>query len=221
MYKYTARKGLNKKEIKQVTKIVNKSKKYKMYFGGFGNGYVAIDGSAWVGLTEIAGTQGLDGITEGTESYQRQGDTIMVKHYKITLNMALLYQSQLETPANVNAVPGSIRIVVARLFGLYTGTELDYFSDGTINANWLVEKGTVMKDKRIFIGRSLDNKQVTCNIKCKTKRIPHMLVEYDDNDPVGVQKNDIRVFIFASNLTNASNTLGVDLNESIGYYDKY
>jgi len=214
-------KKLSKKQATQVSKIVNKTKKYKMSFGGITSATYGLGNGAWTEAITIAGTQGLNRIVKGNESYQRQGDTIMMKHYKMTMNFSSNYQvfqASGET-ANLSSIPIRVRIVVARLFGLYTNTPTDYFVDTTANSNWIVEKGTVLYDKRFLIQRSLDVKTLSLSIPCKTKKVPYTLVQYNDNNPVGVEKNDIRIFYFAE--FGGGNTVTLDYSENLGYYDKY
>lgn len=212
-------KKLNKKQVKQVSKIVNKSKKYKMSFGKSENDTTLSSPN----ITEIisqSGSQGLDNITEGTESYQRQGDTIMLKHYEMMINAYMLRPLFQETATDVNSTANTFRIVVARLFGIYSGTPGDYFTSIPMRlAQWIVEKGTVVYDKVHVVATSPDNRPIKIKIPCKTKKIPHILVQYNDDDPVGVEKNDIRVFVFASNST--ANIQYISYAEHIGYYDKY
>lgn len=220
-------KKLSKKQVKQVSKIVNKTKKYKMCYGGYPAFYAGVSVSTWTEMMAITGTQGLQQIAEGDESYQRQGDTIMLKHYKINMGVVDQYQFETTTADEYSTTSYNLRVVVARLFGTYTGTATSYFSNTNINANFEVEKGTVLFDKRFPIQRSLDVKSLLFTVPCKTKTIPHILVQYNDADPVGVEKNDIRVFVIYSvnsPVPSTSQMLGnllFDLSTSIGYYDKY
>jgi len=212
-------KKLSKKQATQVSKIVNKTKKYKMTFGGIASATYGLASGAWTEAITIGGTQGLNRIVKGNESYQRQGDTIMMKHYKMTMNFSSNYLVFQAPVANLNSIPIRVRIVVARLFGLYSNTPTDYFVDTTPNSNWIVEKGTVLYDKRFLMQRSLDVKTLSLSIPCKTKKVPYTLVQYNDANPVGVEKNDIRIFYYAE--FAAGNTVTLDYCENLGYYDKY
>lgn len=214
-------KGLNLKEVKQVEKIVNKNKKYKMQTG---HGLYAYGGTsnAFIELYNSSGstTLGLDAIDEGTESYNRQGDTIMLVSYKIRLHLILDRDIFLATPVITTPNPvGFFRIVVVRLFGAYSGTVADYFS-GTqnIDSQFIVEQGTVLFDTVQGLSTSLDNKVINFNVPCKTKKIPHVNIQYDDADTPNVTKNDIKVFICG---TNQSGALTINVQDYKGYYDKY
>lgn len=212
-------KKLSKKQVKQVSKIVNKGKKYKMTFGKTTND-TSVDSTQITEIMSQAGSHGLDVIVKGSESYERQGDTIMLKHYQIMINAYMLRPLFQTAPANLNSTANTFRIVVARLFGLYSGVPLDYFTSATMNsAQLIVEKATSIYDRVHVVGTSLDNKGISIKIPCKTKKIPYMLVQYNDNSPVGVEKNDIRVFVFASNAT--ANIQYISYAEHIGFYDKY
>jgi len=208
-------KKLSKKQVKQVSKIVNKSKKYKMSYGCFTNNF-GITQNLWTDLISQAGSQGLEGIIEGTESFERQGDTIMLSHYDMTVSLQILYDITVSAPATTPNPFANFRIVVTRLFGVYSGNAIDYFSGGSRTAQFIVEKGTVLFDKTLSLSASPSLKDIKFKIPCKNKKIPHILIQYNDADPVGVEKNDIRVFVFATSANSY-----VNYAESIGYYDKY
>jgi len=214
-------KKLSKKQVNQVSKIVNKSKKYKMSFGGLTTANATMSVAGWFDVISLAGTQGLDNITEGVESFERQGDTIMLKHYKQTFSFAVTYPILVTPVATIYVPTACIRVITARLFGKYSGTALDYFSSANGNANWIVEKGTVLMDKRFYLSASMNCKTLSFSIPCKTKKVPYALVQYNDDDPVGVEKNDIRSFVFIFSTLGADQSVVMDYSENIGYYDKY
>lgn len=206
-------KKLSKTQVKQVSKIVNKSKKYKMTCGCF-TGYINL-ATSWTELYDQPGSAGLDAIAEGNESYERQGDTIMVKRHKIHLD----FSNENITLAYHNPV----RVVIARLFGTYTNTPADYFDQNNVKGNFEVEKGTVLYDETFMMGIGPNYKNMNVVLKCKTSKIPHILVQYgtESESPYTVQKNDVRVFVALLTTPATNSDVRCFLSDSIGYYDKY
>lgn len=214
-------KKLSKKQVKQVSKIVNKSKKYKMNLYMNSDNFATTTVNIWNYSTA---STALRNIVKGGESYERQGDTIMLKHYSVRLvpELGTTIQDILEGTDVLTDNCYTFRIVVARIFGTYTGTPANYFNSNTTNAQFLVELGTVLYDKLHTFNTYRSPLSINVKPKMSSKKIPYTIVNYDDSTPVNVTKNDI--VIFYSMLSSTPGLIphfAMNSQTEIGYYDKY
>lgn len=179
IYRYQS-KGLNRKQFKQVSKIVNKGKRLKTEFADLSGD---IDGTGIF--------QEITAIAEGDDFNQRDSDVVFLRQVKIC--MALV-------PPDT-ATKQSFRILVVRskTGPLVVGDMLT-----SVSGEPDLDKYQVLYDERFGVpAHDIDPIKRNKNFKFYNRKIPHLRVIYDDDESdTAAQNHGVYIQLFGSEDTH-------------------
>lgn len=180
------RRPLNTRQVKQVQKIIEKDKKFKTK-----HDYFNVTPLTTKSLTELTA------ITEGDNYFERHGDKIHLK--KIVIHMSI---AQNDTPTRMM----NRLLIVRSKTGPLVVADLPAY-DAEVDLDDMA-----ILHEEIFNIQSVDNTQPiqrTIKLKFQNKRVPHMNVEYDDDDSAtNAQNNPVYMYWVGSDATYGLSVIG-------------
>lgn len=206
LYNATMSRRLNKRQVKQVQKIVEKNKQLRTAYVDLDDASFASSSPVFVELTSIA---------EGDDNNLRDSDRINLKSIRLNLVASKL-------PATTNGDVTTIRVLIARS---KTGplTVADFpASTIALPDN---DKMQVLYDRYyalgpydtdgIFIDSVL--REIPIKLKFANKKVPHLTVGYDDDvSATAAQHNPIYLNIEAT----GNNTMRLDGVAIVKWFDR-
>jgi len=193
IYAPAPKRGLNRKQTKQVQKIIERNKMLK-------HSYVSLaDGSI---LSATTGFYELTVLAKGDEVDQRDSDRINLQRIKLSL---LVRRNQDNSASDV----APFRVLVVRS---KEGPKL--VTDLPINMTNApdFDEFQILHDQVYALGANdadtglvdMTSRVINLKFKFKNKKVPHMVVGYDEDDSATLaQTNPIYLVIFNENDTGA------------------
>lgn len=192
----TFRKPLNRRQVKQVQKIVEKNKELKMSWTAINDASADSGNPTFVELTTIA---------EGEDFNQRDSDKVNLISLDLKFSIGRL-------PATTNNTVSFLRMLVVRAKGRpLTVTDMtnDILVVGTTPPD--IDLYQILDERILGLGPfDSDSNGMISNVvinyskkyKFKNAKVPHMTLLYDDDESAtACQKNAIYLFIISSDTT--------------------
>lgn len=222
-------KSLNRRQVKQVQRQIEKNKRIKNTYVGIFGDFTDVNTATPLQTYFIEFTQ----LLQGDKSYERSEFEVLMKSYNLKLGVSA-YTNDATVPSTL-MIPWSFRIIIARSkIGAQTNiVDLANASIVDFRSQPHPDKYQIYTDEIISISGNTSAVNGAPNISpgylwhfyksFKNKKVPHMIVGYDEDSVNAAVNNPIYMKIIVDPGTNpAGETYNFSLNGFVHlkYFDK-